>query len=94
MQASKLNQALRDPSSVFNRPNQILDHRELTAAQKINILERWRYDLCNELVAEEENMASNLESNQTSNLLETVLDAIHQLDASADIHRSSPTKQG
>lgn len=53
--------ALLDPSSVFETPQDVLDTGALTKDQKIEILERWKYDAAEMDVATEENMGGGEE---------------------------------
>jgi len=48
--------ALVDPARVFPSPEAVLANRELTAAQKREILQRWRQDTMELLVANDEGM--------------------------------------
>jgi len=47
---------MRDPSSLFDSPRDLLDAPELSARQKIVLLEQWQDDVLQRMVAEEENM--------------------------------------
>lgn len=47
---------MNDPSSVFQKPSDVLDNMELSSEQKIEILRQWKQDIMQRLVAEEENM--------------------------------------
>jgi len=47
---------MRDPSSQFDSPRDLLDAPELSARQKIVLLEQWQDDVLQRMVAEEENM--------------------------------------
>ena len=51
-----LDRALKDPASVFERPSQVLDGKDLKREQKIKILRQWEYDALQREVATEENM--------------------------------------
>lgn len=72
-----IKKALLDPTAVFENPMQVLHASDLTRAQKIEILERWRYD--EELLetAEGENMARDGEKDR----LESILEALRSLGA-------------
>ncbi len=85
-----MQRALTDPAAVFDAPQEVLEHAELQAEQKIEILKRWEYDARELQVAEEENM----QGKDNSNLLDRVLDALHQLKDGPDLEHSPPTKQG
>lgn len=53
---SWLDQALRDPASVFASPEAVAGHPDLSLAQKIEVLRSWEYDAAELAVAEEEGM--------------------------------------
>jgi len=53
---TRFQRAMADVSQVFARPRQVLDDRELNAAQKRELLKHWEYDLRTMQVATEENM--------------------------------------
>ena len=66
-----------DPALVFRGPEDLLERDELTREQKIEILHRWKFDAVQLQVAEEENMGSE----QPSDILDRVLQALHALNA-------------
>ncbi len=80
--------ALLDPALVFNNPNEVLHNGELSRSQKIQILQRWEYDVRELQVAEEESMRGP----QTVTL-DVVLNALRALGAETAA-RSAPIKQG
>jgi len=84
-----IEQALTDPTSVFENPDEVIQIKSLTRDQKIKILRRWEYDALELEVAEEENMGGGPPS-----ILDQVLKALHQLDAHVDVDHSPPTKHG
>ena len=86
--AIDLKKARLDPGSVFTSPDEILDHRDLTREQKIDLLRRWAYDASELAVAEEEGMAGG-ESSEIGRIL-AVLD---ELTDGFDVEHSPPTKQ-
>ena len=45
-----------DPTRVFQQPEDVLTRSDFTTAQKIEILNRWKYDAIELEIAEEENM--------------------------------------
>ncbi len=79
-----------DPTAVFRGPEDVLQRDELTREQKIEILRRWKYDALEFQVAEEENMGSE----QPSDILDRVLQALRALNAGPDPEHSPPTKHG
>ncbi len=79
-----------DPTAVFRGPEDVLQRDELTREQKIEILRRWEYDELELQFAEEENMGSE----QTSDILDRVLQALRALNAGPDSEHSPPTKHG
>ncbi len=72
-----LRKAMLDPALVFRGPEDLLKRDELTREQKIEILRRWKFDALQLQVAEEENMRSE----QPSDILDRVLQALHALNA-------------
>lgn len=70
-----IKKAMLDPTSVFESPNQVLHASDLSHEQKIEILQRWRYDARLEEIAEEENMARGKGSDE----LESILEALRSL---------------
>ncbi len=88
--AIDLRKAVLNPTAVFRGPEDVLQRAELTRAQKIEILRRWKYDALELQVAEEENMGSG----QPSDILDRVLQALRALNAGPDSEHSPPTKHG
>ena len=72
-----LRKAMLDPALVFRGPEDLLERDELTREQKIEILRRWKFDALQLQVAEEENMGSE----QPSDILDRVLQALNALNA-------------
>ncbi len=83
-----LRKALLDPALVFRGHEDVLKRDELTREQQIEILHRWKYDALQLQVAEEENMGSE----QPSDILDRVLQALHALNAGPNLESSPPTK--
>jgi hypothetical protein len=81
-------QALLDPSSVFETPEAVLQVDTLSTDQKIEVLRRWVYDARELSVAEEEGMRTDRPS-----LLRRVLIALAELGVHIDVEHTSPTKQ-
>ena len=80
-----------DPGSVFKRPHDVVDEKDLTRAQKIDILRRWAYDEREIAVAEEENMQGP-ESDKP--ILDEILRSLLELGVDKDQDKPPPTKQG
>jgi hypothetical protein len=80
--------ALVDPALIFKTPAEVLQTDELSRNQKIQILQRWEYDVRELQVAEEESMHG-----PQAVTLDVVLNALRALGADAK-ERSAPTKQG
>ncbi len=85
-----LSKAMLNPALVFLGPEDVLKRDELTREQKIEILSRWKFDALQLQVAEEENMGSE----QPSDILDRVLQALHALNAGPNHENSPPTKPG
>jgi hypothetical protein len=77
-----MDKALLSPSAVFASPSQVLHHQTLSRAQKIDILRRWALDAQALQVAEDENMTAPPQ--QRPSLLDEVMQALHDLDATLD----------
>lgn len=86
---TNLNKARLDPTSVFHAPEDILARDDLSRAQKIDLLRRWEYDARELEVAEDEGMVST-----QPDLLERVLQGLHDLEVWHDADQGAPTKQG
>jgi hypothetical protein len=69
--------AILDPAAVFNEPEEIVEHPELSTDQKLQLLRQWERDALNLSVAEGEGMAGGEESR-----LRRVRHAIDALDPS------------
>jgi len=83
-----LRKALLNPALVFLGPEDVLERDELTREQKIEVLRRWKFDALQLQVADEENMRSE----QSSDILDRVLQALHALNASPNLEDSPSTK--
>jgi hypothetical protein len=71
-----IEKAIYNPASVFKRPAEVLKTDiPLSTAQKIELLERWAYDVKEREVAEEENMHSDTQVD----ILDEILLALNQL---------------
>ncbi len=79
-----------DPTGIFRDPEEVVQNKGLTRAQKVEILRLWEFDALELQVAEEEGMGSG----QPSGMLDRVLRALHSLKTGPDIEHSPPTKQG
>ncbi len=75
---------------VFLGPEDVLQRDELTREQKIEVLRRWKFDALQLQVADEENMRSE----QSSDLLDRVLQSLHSLKASPNLEDSPSMKHG
>ena len=79
-----LRKAILNPALVFLGPEDVLQRDELTREQKIEVLRRWKFDALQLQVAEEENMGSE----QPSDILDRVLQALHALNAGSNLEDS------
>ncbi len=70
-------QAMRDPKSCFDKPNQILVDTTLSKEEKIKILKQWEYSTRELSIAEEENMLSHVDAE--SSLLKQIQIALRSL---------------
>jgi hypothetical protein len=71
-------------------PQRLPARDDLTTAQKIEILRKWEFDLCERMVAEDENM---LGAEAMAVTLEEVLIALDALGSAPEIH-PVPTTHG
>jgi hypothetical protein len=85
---SEIEKAMEAPASVFATPEEVLEHPELTSAQKIEILRRWQYDAVEVDVAVEEGMPGDDDP-----LLRRIMLALGTLTGSIDLERLGPNKQ-
>lgn len=83
-----LDKALLDPASVFETPEEVKQHDELSKEQKIDILRRWEYDASEVAVAEEEGMQGDQPL-----MLRRVILALEELTGGSWEKYDTPTKQ-
>ncbi len=86
-----IKKALTDPNAIFKKPQDVVEKKDLSPEQKIEILRRWEYDARELQVADEEGMSPEIPQ---PTVLDEVLKALRSLGAAADVERSAPTKQG
>lgn len=84
----RLEQALRDPPSVFDNPDAVLSSKELTQKEKIQVLRSWAYDASELDVAEEEGMLG-----PEGSVLHRILQLLAELTHHEAPAGSTPTKQ-
>ena len=82
-----LDHALTSPTSVFRRPEDIVEHPTLTRAQKIDILRRWIYDATELAVAENEGMSGGEAAE-----IDVVMAALDRVAGGSGIEHTAPTK--
>jgi hypothetical protein len=80
--------AVAEPASFFATPEEVLEHDELTKAQKIEALWRWEYDAVEIAVAVEEGMPG-----EDDGLLRRIMLALGTLAGPIDLEHTGPTKQ-
>lgn len=91
MNNKKFNEAIIDPSAVFDRPSEVLAMENLSTKEKIEILKRWEQDARELAVAEEEGMTG---TGNGANQLDDIINAIAQLDPTYHQAGNAPNKQG
>ena len=84
----KLQEKLKDPSSFYQSPLEVLRDEELDDVQRLEILHSWEQDERELDVAEEEGMVGGENS-----ILTDIFSAISQLNISTTTPEA-PTKQG
>ena len=87
--AIDLEQALIDPGSVFDTPEDVAACEGINREQKVEVLRRWGYDSLELEVAEEENMTGG-----ERDILDRVVRVLTLLGVEPDIRHRPPTKQG
>lgn len=68
--------ALADPEATFRQPRIVVEHGELSDADKIRILLNWRQDLLEMQTAGAENMPDLSGESQVATRLQAVTDAL------------------
>lgn len=89
MKLFDLDQALLDPASVFDSPEELAGRSDVERKDKIEILRRWEYDASGAAVAEEEGMPDGDED-----LVSRVASALTRLTGGYNPGFSPPTKHG
>jgi hypothetical protein len=77
-----------NPAASFKSPQDVVSNKELSRAQKIEILKRWEEDARAIEVAEEEGMPGQQQPKQ----LQPIRDALHSLNYFPNPEHFSPTK--
>lgn len=77
LSAAALDEALTNPSEVFDRPEQVVHDARFGTADKLRILERWEIDAKLLQIATEENMGGN--DSEDGDLLQRVRRAVDAL---------------
>jgi hypothetical protein len=83
--------ALLNPAAIFKTPQQVIDTKDLSRDQKIEVLRRWEYDVREIQVLDDESTTAK-ETHAVT--LDIVLNALRSLGAPIDVERTAPTKQG
>jgi hypothetical protein len=97
MDKQDFEKALLDVSKVFDSPEAVCNHEDLTREQKLKLLRQWEYDLELLLVAADENMPSQdkrSESGNTGELVRRIHNIVEQMGAGADPEKGGPAKAG
>jgi hypothetical protein len=87
--STELAKARLDPGSVFETPEELVNHPGLKGEEKADLLRRWAYDASELAVAEEEGMVGG-----EGTLLRRILLALDTLTGGYDVDHTPPTKQG
>lgn len=83
-----IKKAMLDPLSEFKEPKEVIVNDNLTKEQKIEILNRWKYDARELEVAEEE---AGMEVRRPE-MFDLVVSALHSLGVESDMEHYLPTK--
>jgi hypothetical protein len=83
--------ALLNPAAIFKSPQQVIDTKDLSREQKIEVLRRWEYDVREIQVLDDESTTAK-ETHAVT--LDVVLNALRSLGAPIDVEHTAPTKQG
>jgi hypothetical protein len=86
-----LEKTLLDPAGTFKNPQQVVEAKELSREQKIEVLRRWEYDVREIQVLDDE---STTAKGPPAVTLDSVLSALRALGAPIDVEHTAPTKQG
>lgn len=87
MRTSALEHALLDPASAFDSPETVIARDDLTTNQKLEILQRWQFNVAEEEVALEEGMPG-----EESDLTRRILMAISAIAGPLDVEHTGPSK--
>lgn len=71
--------AIRNPAKFFHSPDEVVQARHLTRAEKIKVLTSWEADQTQLLVAEEENMTTRAPQGGAAENLRRIHDARESL---------------
>lgn len=82
-----IEKAIKNPSSIFDDPLDLVKSDELTKEEKIKVLKSWRYDAKQMSVATEENMPGN-----NNDILSKVMEALNILGVAHSDNESKTTK--
>lgn len=88
-----IDKALASPAAVFSRPEEVVEAKELTLEQRVQVLRQWSYDLRELAVATDENMEATADTGGQAEMLARVDGLLRDLDPHA-ADRSAPTRQG
>jgi len=71
---------MQDPSTLFDTPRDLLEAPDMSASQKIELLEQWKSDVLQRMVAEEENMAGATDNAERLRQISNALEALEEID--------------
>jgi hypothetical protein len=83
-----MEEALTDPSKVFNQPDEIVRDWRLSPEQKLKLLRQWERDAMGLNIADDEGMQGGEDSR-----LSRVRDALRSLDPEVAKEADPPTKR-
>lgn len=84
--------AKRDPSQEFRMPHDVVICQDLSEAQKLDMLQRWAYDILSEQVATDECMDQF--DNRGDITLDMLINAYRELGKCLILAEKIPTKHG
>lgn len=71
-QSEKLSAAIKDPSTIYTSPQDVVKDNDITTDQKLKILKSWELDQIRLLDSESENMGKDIDSAKSAERLQAI----------------------